>query len=66
MRNEDRLLIKYYRLSLEDWDKEESDSIVNQRNLIADYIAGHAEFHEMPSMELYDDGYTGTNFVEVR
>ena len=62
MKNEDKLLIKYYRISLEDRDKEESDSIVNQRNLIADYIAGHAEFYEMPNMELYDDGYTGTNF----
>lgn len=50
----------YIRLSREDGDKEESDSIVTQRNMLTDYISHYPEF------ELYDiyidDGYTGTNF----
>lgn len=50
----------YIRLSREDGDKEESDSIVNQRNMLMDYISHYPEF------DLYDiyidDGYTGTNF----
>lgn len=48
------------RLSREDGDKEESDSIVNQKNMLSDYIA------QSPEFKLYgtyvDDGYTGTNF----
>lgn len=50
----------YARLSREDGDKPESDSIANQRKLLENYLAGQ------PQMELTgfycDDGYTGTNF----
>lgn len=55
----------YLRLSLADGDlkkgsKDESNSIENQRMLLHDYIGKQEDlFGE-------DDGYTGTNFVEVR
>ncbi len=50
----------YYRLSKDDGNIHESDSIQNQRKLV------HAYLQEHPYMELvdeaYDDGYTGTNY----
>lgn len=50
----------YGRLSREDRNKVESDSIKNQRELIHSYVKQHPEFSLV--MEGYDDGYTGTNF----
>lgn len=50
----------YERLSREDGDRLESDSILNQQNLIEDYCARHPEF--VPVEHYSDDGYTGTNF----
>jgi len=50
----------YSRISREDGDKEESDSIINQRELIRSYIAGKQGFRLVASYE--DDGYTGLNF----
>lgn len=50
----------YERLSREDGDRLESDSILNQQNLIEDYCARHPEF--VPVEHYADDGYTGTNF----
>lgn len=50
----------YIRLSREDGDKEESDSVGNQRKLLTDYIAKR---EELLIYDVYvDDGYTGTNF----
>ncbi len=50
----------YIRLSREDGDRAESDSIVNQRRLICDYLETKEEF---ALFETYvDDGFTGTNF----
>ncbi|MBQ8765635.1 MAG: recombinase family protein [Clostridia bacterium] len=50
----------YLRLSKEDGDKEESDSIANQRALGLHFIKKN------PDVKLYkefiDDGYTGSNF----
>ncbi|MGE4276537.1 MAG: recombinase family protein [Lawsonibacter sp.] len=50
----------YCRLSREDGDRPESDSIGNQRKLLAEYVEVH------PELNIYDyyadDGYTGTNF----
>ncbi len=50
----------YLRLSKEDGDDAESESITNQRNIIKDYIKRNE------NIELYDeyvdDGYTGANF----
>ena len=54
----------YCRLSREDGDRVESDSIGNQRKLLEEYIENHPD---LAAVECYaDDGYTGTNFVEVR
>lgn len=50
----------YVRLSREDGDKPESDSIANQRKLLEKYLAGQSK---MELAGFYcDDGYTGTNF----
>ena len=50
----------YCRLSREDGDRMESDSIGNQRKLLESYIENHSE---LVMAECYaDDGYTGTNF----
>lgn len=50
----------YYRLSQEDGDKTESDSIVNQKALVKEFLSTH------PDIQIYkekvDDGYTGVNF----
>lgn len=62
MKRESRLLVKYYRLSLEDPGSEESNSIANQRKLVEDYVTEKGDLWGMPSLELADDGYTGTNF----
>lgn len=50
----------YERLSREDGDRLESDSITNQHALIEDYCARYPEFHI--AGHYADDGYTGTNF----
>ena len=50
----------YLRLSRDDGDKAESDSIHNQRELINDFLAKHPEIKKV--QEYVDDGYSGTNF----
>ena len=50
----------YLRLSAEDGDKIESNSISNQRTLIHGYLQEHKEFSIVK--EFIDDGYSGTNF----
>lgn len=50
----------YVRLSREDGDKEESDSIQNQRALLAEFAAAQDDMLE-PRFYL-DDGFTGTDF----
>ena len=50
----------YLRLSREDGDRAESDSIANQRKLLERYIGEHPELHLVSYYQ--DDGYTGTNF----
>lgn len=54
----------YLRLSKEDGDKEESNSIESQRNILLRYLDDSNEIEYVK--EYVDDGYTGTNFVEVR
>lgn len=50
----------YIRLSREDGDKEESDSVGNQRKLLTEYVSRHDDFI---LYDIYiDDGFTGTNF----
>lgn len=51
---------EYIRLSREDGDKVESDSIGNQRKLITDFLHGNEEFVLYDTY--IDDGFTGTNF----
>ena len=50
----------YIRLSKEDGDKSESDSVVNQKKLLTDFVESH------PDLQLsdcyVDDGYSGANF----
>lgn len=50
----------YIRLSVEDGDKEESNSVTNQRMLLNEFL------NDNPDIELYDyyidDGYSGTDF----
>lgn len=50
----------YTRLSRDDGDKLESDSIVNQRALIRDFLKKHPEIRVVS--EKTDDGYSGVNF----
>lgn len=51
---------EYIRLSREDGDKAESDSVGNQRKLISDYIKSK---DNLILQDVYiDDGFTGTNF----
>lgn len=54
----------YLRLSREDGDKLESDSIQNQRKLIENFIGKTKDFKIVK--EYVDDGYTGTNFDRPR
>ena len=50
----------YIRLSQEDGDKEESNSVTNQRELINNYVN---ENKELQIRSYYvDDGWSGTNF----
>ena len=51
---------KYIRLSREDGDDRESESVENQRDIIDNYIQEHQEL--IGAGEYVDDGYTGTNF----
>lgn len=50
----------YLRLSREDGDKLESDSIHNQRELINQFLESHSEISV--AGEFVDDGYSGTTF----
>lgn len=50
----------YVRLSREDGDKEESDSVINQKELLQQYVALEPDIviHDV----YMDDGWSGTNF----
>ena len=66
------ILACYLRVSDEDFDlkqnvlKDESTSISAQRRLIHSYIDSKPDLKQMKIIEFLDDGYSGTNFVEVR
>ena len=50
----------YLRLSYEDGDKEESNSITNQKILLKNYLS---QLNDVKVYDTYiDDGYTGTDF----
>lgn len=50
----------YLRLSRDDGDKEESNSITGQREMLRDYLAQHPELHEYAVR--IDDGWSGSTF----
>ena len=54
------MAVDYVRLSKEDGDKEESDSINNQKALIQNYVKEHPDLYLLGHYS--DDGYTGVNF----
>lgn len=55
---------EYTRLSRDDGDKAESNSITSQKEIIRDYVRRHPEF--VIVKEYADDGYSGVNFAGVR
>ena len=55
------VIVKYLRLSLEDGDSPESDSIKNQRSLLDAHITHVFRDMKIKVIELIDDGYSGTN-----
>lgn len=63
-----KTLVLYIRLSKEDddvgisFEKEESNSITNQRMLLYDYLKSHPEFQDYRIIEKCDDGYSGKKF----
>lgn len=58
-----KLACMYLRLSKEDGDTNESNSISSQRQIIESF----AKNNDITIVTEYvDDGYTGSNFVEVR
>lgn len=60
-KNKSFQVASYLRLSREDGDKAESDSIVNQRAMIAEFVNQHDDLNF--KQEYIDDGYSGTNFI---
>lgn len=54
-------IAEYLRLSKEDGDKDESDSISSQRSIVTKYINERIDNGKIIG-EYIDDGYTGTNF----
>jgi len=57
-----KYLAYYLRLSLDDGNSRESNSITSQRDIIKEYIYSSDEFIEAQTLEFVDDGYSGTNF----
>lgn len=59
----DKITALYCRLSRDDELSGDSNSIVHQKEILSAY----AEKHGFGNTRFYvDDGYSGTNFVEVR
>ncbi len=52
----------YMRLSRDDGDDRESESISNQRKIIYDFIENSKQDKFIAIDDYIDDGYTGTNF----
>lgn len=62
MIKDDNRIAVYLRLSDEDREQRESNSIKNQRILLRQYIQKNPEFSGNPIEEFIDDGYSGTNY----
>jgi DNA invertase Pin-like site-specific DNA recombinase len=52
----------YIRLSLEDNNDDESNSVINQRALLNDFLDKHPELSSFKRIEMCDDGVSGVNF----
>ena len=59
----EKITALYERLSRDDESQTESNSITNQKQYLEAYAREHG-FHNI--RHFTDDGYSGTNFVEVR
>ena len=63
MNQPDAITALYCRLSQEDALDGDSNSIINQNAILSKY----AKDHQYQNPQFYiDDGWSGTNFVEVR
>ena len=62
-KEESKITALYERLSRDDEQAGESNSIQNQKKYLEDYARQHG-LRNTP--HFYDDGYSGTNFAEVR
>ena len=63
MNQPDAITALYCRLSQEDALDGDSNSIINQKAILSKY----AKDHQYQNLQFYiDDGWSGTNFVEVR
>ena len=58
---DNKILAEYLRISKDDGRDDESQSIENQRKLIADYVASHPDLAHKTAVEFIDDGFTGVN-----
>lgn len=52
----------YLRLSVDDENIKESDSIANQRDLLESYVASNPALSSCEVLTFLDDGWSGTNF----
>ena len=52
----------YLRISVEDVEKKESQSITSQRDLLGQYLEDHPDLSQYPIVEFVDEGYSGTHF----
>ena len=57
-----KILAKYIRLSQEDENEGESNSIINQRDLLNAFVKSSPDLSQYEVIEFCDDGYSGTNF----
>lgn len=63
-----KYIAEYMRISDDDRnlgnnkEKEESNSIGNQRKILQDFIRNHQELSEYLVKEFFDDGFSGVNF----
>jgi len=62
MRMVDYTTALYIRLSQEDDNAGESNSVKNQRDLLNDFVSKHPELSKSKLLYFVDDGYSGTNF----
>ena len=57
-----KILARYIRLSQEDENEGESNSIINQRELLKVFVESSPDLSQYEVVEFCDDGYSGTNF----